>query len=147
VNGFSTTVGGVFDKALSSVFPAAGHLVGNAANVMGGVLSQLTNGAISGANAVTGGLNQVLQGKAAIGTTTIMAGALNAASSGIYAATDLVGGIMQSVSAASSAVAQTTEDFGTLIRRMTTSNSAKPTPLEGFVTMVTKQDAKGSTAA
>ena len=43
-NGNSTTVGGIFDKALSSVFPASGNTVGNAANVMGGALSMMSGG-------------------------------------------------------------------------------------------------------
>ena len=146
-NGNSTTVGGIFDKALSAVFPASGNTVGNAANVMGGALSRMTDGAISRGQAA-GALNQIMQAKADVGNTSIMSSALNVAANGIASATGLVGDVAKSVIDAGGAiVGQSTKDFGTLINRMTTSNSAKPTPLEGFVTMVTKQDAKGSTVA
>ena len=147
-NGNSTTVGGIFDKALSTVFPASGNTVGNAANVMGGALSRMTDGAISPGQAA-GALNQIMQAKADVGNTSIMSSALNVAANGIASATGLVGDVVKSVFNAGGGTPQqnSTKDFGTLINRMTTSNSAKPTPLEGFVTMVTKQDAKGSTVA
>ena len=47
-NGNSTTVGGVFDKALSSVFTTVGNTIGNAANVMGGALSNMNSVATGG---------------------------------------------------------------------------------------------------
>ena len=47
-NGNSTTVGGTFDKALSSVFSTVGNTIGNAANVMGGALSKMTTGSVGG---------------------------------------------------------------------------------------------------
>ena len=132
-------VGGIFDKALSSVFPASGSVVGNAANVIGGAM--LSSGQ-------PGALNQIMQAKSDIGRTSIMSNSLNSAANGMSSNFGLVGDVANSVfNAGQPSQAGSTRDFGTLVRRMTTSNGAKPTPLESLATMVTKQNAKGSTKA
>ena len=145
-NGNSTTIGGVFDKALSCAFPGCGNTIGNAGNLIGGALSKMTGGAV-GPVQVTGAMRQMVYAKGEVGNTSVMATALNAAATGIASSTGVVGDVARSVFNAGGghATGNSTGDFGALINRMTSSPSAKPTPLESFVGMVTNQNAKGST--
>lgn len=147
-NGNSTTVGGVFDKALSCAFPGCGNTIGNAGNLIGGALSKMTGGAV-GPVQVTGAMRQMVYAKGEVGNTSMMATALNAAATGIASSTGVVGDVARSVFNAGGghAMGNSTGDFGALVSRMTSSPSAKPTPLESFVGMVTKQDANGSSMA
>lgn len=42
--GNSTTLGGIFDKTLSSAFTKVGDVVGQAGNIMGGILGKFDGG-------------------------------------------------------------------------------------------------------
>ena len=146
-SGFSTMVGGTMLKCLSSSYPEAGKMVGQAANMMGGTLPLIgnVNQPNPGVDTVTqqliaGGLQQIERSKDMVGKSATMANVLNGAAYGIAGQMGPLGNMAQAMMGVPGGPGATT---AALIQRTMTTTTAKPTPIETYTSMVTKQKATG----